>query len=283
MPTATLAACIPLTSFSESMYIAATSEFMSLRAFATAMLHRRPCSRCVSDRNVCTAPVRGSRPPRISRADRRIAAATPLLAAILFGQKVRPLPRSADGNGVITHQALSCVIALRDDRERECQHERRQAKYGAGNGGDCRLLVVVPRRCMTCPSRFPSSMAAITRMTVPAKMTKMGMASVFTVGDSSNQPCRQRRWLAALPVALTAAPSRREALLRRDAVVRGLGRIGEGDLHPPDLAIEPAGVRRVVRADGGAGIQADVGRLSAEKMIACVCSTRPLPTSLPST
>jgi len=52
-----------------------------------------------------------------------------------------------------------------------------------------------------------------------------------------------------------------ETFVGVDVVIGVLGVLGQIDLHPADLAVEPAGVGGVVGTDRGARFTAHVGRL----------------------
>jgi hypothetical protein len=73
-----------------------------------------------------------------------------------------------------------------------------------------------------------------------------------------------------------------EAFVGVYVMVGVLGVLTEFDLDPRDLAVESAGVGGVVRADQGAGLAADVSGLIGGEDASWAWSTRPVPTSLPS-
>jgi len=100
----------------------------------------------------------------------------------------------------------------------------------------------------------------------------------------SSAKCRHR--LAFMPrskwmVSLTRHRDA-EAFVGVYVMVGVLGVLTEFDLDPRDLAVESAGVGGVVRADQGAGLAADVSGLIGGEDASWAWSTRPVPTSLPS-
>jgi hypothetical protein len=137
------------------MYNAATSEFMSLR---------------VRDRDVPQPVLDALRLGQDALHARRFEGALLReghahinilpqqdfrLGAVRFRQKVRTLPGGANGDGVLAHQRLFVVMALRDDAKRERQHERRQPQDGAGDGGDRRFLFLLRPPVHDTPQQIP--------------------------------------------------------------------------------------------------------------------------------
>src|ERR1700674_2155630 len=85
---------------------------------------------------------------------------------------------------------------------------------------------------------------------------------------TSNLPALGAVWESAMPGAnfdLLPCHSDADSFLRRDEVIRALGRVADGELHSLHRPVKSIAARAVVLRDGGAAVLADVAAVVGGK------------------